>query len=265
MLRKARPTSCVKAKVASQSGVQIVVEDAADAAHLVAVLEEEILVAPFLVFVVGRDAWRARRRPLSSRRGRRACRDRPACGARSSTGVRSAPPPNQAFVVTTKRVFMCTAGTCGFCRCAISEMPEAQKRGSLGGAGNLLAEFRRELAVARSSSARRPSRTRGRSSSTSRRRRPARRYDRCASTACARSGRRALAKRRCRRQRVLERLERRADVVAQVLEPGARARLAGFDWMSVHHLIPSLAFTAPRSEAVKPRAQSRSNSATAAS
>ena len=34
------------------------------------------------------------------------------------------------LVVTTKRVFMCTAGTCGFCGCAISEMPEAQKRGS---------------------------------------------------------------------------------------------------------------------------------------
>ena len=49
---------------------------------------------------------------------------------RSSTGVRSAPPPNQALVVTTKRVFMCTAGTCGFCGWAISEMPEAQKRGS---------------------------------------------------------------------------------------------------------------------------------------
>src|ERR1043165_6582694 len=49
---------------------------------------------------------------------------------RSSTGVKSAPPPNQAFVVTTKRVFMCPAGTCGLCGCAISEMPDAQKRGS---------------------------------------------------------------------------------------------------------------------------------------
>src|SRR5262245_45087632 len=49
---------------------------------------------------------------------------------RSSTGVRSAPPPNHAFVVTTKRVFMWTAGTCGLCMWAISEMPEAQKRGS---------------------------------------------------------------------------------------------------------------------------------------
>ena len=28
------------------------------------------------------------------------------------------------------RVFMCTAGTLGFQGCAISEMPDAQKRGS---------------------------------------------------------------------------------------------------------------------------------------
>src|SRR5437868_3694331 len=53
----------------------------------------------------------------------------------SSTGVRSAPPPNQALVVTTKRVFMCTAGTCGLCRWAISEMPEAKKRGSASAPG----------------------------------------------------------------------------------------------------------------------------------
>ena len=52
-----------------------------------------------------------------------------------STGVKSAPPPNQDFVVTTKRVFMCTAGTCGFCRCAISEIPEAKKRGSASAPG----------------------------------------------------------------------------------------------------------------------------------
>src|ERR1043166_4600618 len=49
---------------------------------------------------------------------------------RSSTGVRSAPPPNHALVVTTKRVFMCTAGTCGLHMWAMSETPDAQKRGS---------------------------------------------------------------------------------------------------------------------------------------
>src|ERR1700690_2983486 len=63
---------------------------------------------------------------------------------RSSTGVRSAPPPNQALLVTTNRVFKCTAGTCGFCGCAISEMPEAR---IVGGAGDLLSEFRREFAM----------------------------------------------------------------------------------------------------------------------
>ncbi len=49
---------------------------------------------------------------------------------RSSTGVRSAPPPNHWLEVTTMRVFMCTVGTCGLTGWAISEMPEAQKRGS---------------------------------------------------------------------------------------------------------------------------------------
>lgn len=43
-------------------------------------------------------------------------------------GVGSAPPPNQVFVVTMKRVFMCTAGTKGFHGWMMSEMPEAQAR-----------------------------------------------------------------------------------------------------------------------------------------
>ena len=76
-----------------------------------------------------------------------ACRDRPACagGRAPASGRRRR--RTSAFVVTTMRVFMCTAGTCGFCGCAISEMPEAQKRGSSSAPGNLRAEFRRELAV----------------------------------------------------------------------------------------------------------------------
>src|SRR6266568_4233223 len=57
---------------------------------------------------------------------------------RSSTGVRSAPPPNHALVVTTKRVFMCTAGTFGLRICGI-----------IGGAGNLRAKLGREFAVYR--------------------------------------------------------------------------------------------------------------------
>ena len=58
---------------------------------------------------------------------------------RSSTGVRSAPPPNHALDVTTKRVFMCTAGTFGFHGWMMSEMPEAQKRGSSSAPGICLA------------------------------------------------------------------------------------------------------------------------------
>ena len=50
--------------------------------------------------------------------------------ASGTIGVRSAPPPNHAFAVTMKRVFMCTAGTLGERWWATSEMPEAQKCGS---------------------------------------------------------------------------------------------------------------------------------------
>ncbi len=45
-------------------------------------------------------------------------------------GVRSAPPPNQALLVTMWRVFICAAGTSGEHIWATSEMPLAQKRGS---------------------------------------------------------------------------------------------------------------------------------------
>ena len=44
--------------------------------------------------------------------------------------MRSAPPPNQRFVVARKRVFMCTAGTCGFAICATRLIPVAKKLGS---------------------------------------------------------------------------------------------------------------------------------------
>jgi hypothetical protein len=60
---------------------------------------------------------------------------------RVSTGVRSPPPPNQRREVTIMRVFMWTAGTCGLHGWAISEMPDAQKRGIVLGAGDLGAEF----------------------------------------------------------------------------------------------------------------------------
>ena len=46
-----------------------------------------------------------------------------------SGGLRSAPPPNQALLVVRKRVFMCTAGTCGLAMCATRLMPVAVKPG----------------------------------------------------------------------------------------------------------------------------------------
>ena len=46
-------------------------------------------------------------------------------------GLRSDPPPNhQACGVQNIRVFICTAGQCGFCIWATSEMPAAQNLGS---------------------------------------------------------------------------------------------------------------------------------------
>src|ERR1700688_1171264 len=76
-----------------------------------------------------------------------------------------------------------------------------------------------------------------------------------------------IAKRRLGGQGVLQRLKRLADIVAKRLEPGLGAGLAGFDWCGIHraHLIPRLALAAPRSPAAKLCPQSRSKSATAAS
>ena len=146
----------------------------------------------------------------------------------SSTGVRSAPPPNQALVVTTKRVFMCTAGTCGFCGCAISEMPEAQNRGSASAPGISLrnsganspctveavhADFLEHAAAHH----RHHAAAAGRAAVVGAL--PGRAHE-------AAGG--AVGERRAGGQRVLDRLERGADVVAQALEPGPRPRLAGF-------------------------------------
>ena len=77
----------------------------------------------------------------------RARRDGVSLRCASKVGLRSAPPPNQLSVVTIMRVFICTAGTCGFCICAIRLMPLAQKRGSSLRAFHLLGEFGREGAM----------------------------------------------------------------------------------------------------------------------
>ena len=159
---------------------------------------------------------------------------------RSSTGVRSAPPPNQDLLVTTKRVFMWTAGTFGLCGCAISEMPEAQKRGSFVGARDLLAEFRREFAV------------HGRAMHADFLEHAAvhHRHHAAAAGRAAMVGalpgradeaaRRAVGKRGIRRQGIFQGLKRGADIVAQCLEPGARLGLAAIECRAIHFHINSL-------------------------
>ena len=98
-------------------------------------LEEEIFVAPgFVASGVG-DLGVALARSRASPRERRSRRDRPARRRLSSVGVRSAPPPNQVLVVRTRRVFICTVGTCGLQGWAITETPAAQKRGSFAAPG----------------------------------------------------------------------------------------------------------------------------------
>src|ERR1019366_10677418 len=140
--------------------------------------------------------------------------------------------------------------------------PEAR---IVGGAGDFLAEFRRELAMhGRAMHAdlleRAPAHQRHHAAST----RLAIVIGAAPGRACEGAGG-VLCERRARRQRILDRLERSADIVAQRFEPGSRAGLAGFDLAGVHHLIPRLALAASRLPAVKSCPQSRSNSATAAS
>ena len=105
------------------TAVDIIIENPADAARLVPVRQEEILVAPFLelrivlgvVLIAGfpNARWKA---SVSSSLG--------------YIGVRSPPPPNQALDVTINRVFICAAGTSGERMWDTSEMPDAQNRGS---------------------------------------------------------------------------------------------------------------------------------------
>ena len=138
------------------AGVVIVVEDAADAAHLLAVRQIEIFVAPFLVLVIVGDAvwpsqaafmaaWKAMVSGIVLRA--------PPVEHRREVGAAAEP----ALPVTTMRVFMCTAGTWGLRGCAISEMPEAQKRGSSSAPG-IPCGIPARTPHARWSRARRPSR-----------------------------------------------------------------------------------------------------------
>ena len=149
--------------------------------------------------------------------------------------MRSAPPPNQGFVVTTKRVFMCTVGTCGFQGCAITEMPAAQKRGSSAEPG----------IWPRNSGANSPctvetwtptfSNTRPRISAMT----PPPPAAPPWSVRDQGFAREAAGARRVRIERprglVLEPLERRADAVAQRREPGRRVALQAVDGLGLGH------------------------------
>ena len=130
-------------------------------------------------------------------------------------------------MVTTMRVFMWTAGTCGFCGCAITEMPDAQKRGMRLGAGNLRAEFRGELAE-------------DGGDVHAHLLEDAAVHDRHDAAAARHAGMvgplpggtdetagLAVAERRLRGQLVLHRFEGSADRVAQLCKPGGSLRLAG--------------------------------------
>ena len=186
----------------------------------------EILLAPRLVArVVGDRVRRAGR--LHGRVERRPCRRPPACAARIRTGVRSPPPPNHHLEVTTMRVFMCAAGTFGLRGCAISDTPDAQKRGSSSAPGIWL----------RNSGANSPCTVEVWMPAFSNTRPLQQAHHAAAARRAGVVGARpGLAheaaggrsrQRRTRRQVGLHRLERRAQVVAQRLEPGARRRVPG--------------------------------------
>ena len=187
----------------------MVEEDAAGAARLVAVRQEEVVVAPGLEarIVVGvvpvagalNAAWKSAASSLprgdASASGRRRRRTSPS--------------------VVRIRVLKCAAGTRGLRMCATRLMPLAQKRGSCSAPG-ICARNSGRTRPTRWRRSRRPSRTPARAARSSPRRRRPR-----AATPCARSGRRR-PRRAGRSVVVLDRLERGAEPVAQRLEPGAR-------------------------------------------
>ena len=122
----------------------VVVEDAADAARLLAVRQEEIVVAPGLeARIVGRVVAVAGRR--ATRRGRPRASST-AAGDRGASASGRRRRRTSPCVVTSMRVFICTAGTRGLCMCATRLMPRGPEARILGGARDLRAEVRAELA-----------------------------------------------------------------------------------------------------------------------
>ena len=170
------------------AGVDIVVEDAADAAHLVPVLEREVVVAPGLELVVGRD--RGMRVAGGFHRGME--------GLRVGIALRAATVEHRGEVGAA-------AEPC-FCRNdkarvhvhrrhmrIVQVRDQRDARGPearvVGGARESPCGIPARIRRARSSNAPRPSRTRGRASWPSPRRHRAHRCGRCGSRACARNGR----------------------------------------------------------------------------
>ena len=228
---------------------QVVVEDAADAAHLLAVRQVEILLAPLLVARVVGDRVRARR-PLHGGMERHACRRPPGCAAGPARASGRRRRRTTTCDVTTMRVFMCAVGTCGLRGWAISDTPEAQKRGSSSAPGICLRNsganspctvevwmpaFSNTRPRIRLMTPPPPSAPRSVIGA-----RPGRAHEAC---------RRPVRQRRARRQVRLQPLEGRAQLVAQRLEPGARAllllrqRIVGFS----HARLPT--FLVPKARA----------------
>ena len=134
----------MKAKSARRvAAEEMVEEDAARAARLAAVGQEEVAVAPCLeARIVVRVVPVAGGAERGVEKGGVLHR----FGVSSRIGVRSPPPPNQPLVVISMRVFMWTAGTSGLCMCATRLIPLAKKRGSSAAPGIWRAELRGEFA-----------------------------------------------------------------------------------------------------------------------
>ena len=203
-----------------------VIENAADAARFLAMRQIEISSHHFLYLSYG-DTIRA----CASQAVFIACMERqrvrvvlgsPPVEHRRQVGAAAEP----ALVVTTSGCSCARPGRAGFRMCAISEMPDAQNRGSSAAPG-ICARNSGANSPCTVEHARRPFRTAVRASSTSRRRR------RASGVVGAVPGRSheaaGIAGIERRRGVVFQPLEGRADVVAQRFEPGPRARLAIVD------------------------------------
>ncbi len=199
---KLSPTSRVKAKSASQpelsaiaAAVQIVVEDAADAARLVAMFQEEIFVAPRLQLAHSRRPRRGARRRPSSPHGRRAYPHPPACaGAPAPASDRR----RRRTTPSTSRRSACSCGRSGRSGSRDGRSPTGPRPRSADLHRRRESAWRIRARTNRTRSRRaRPSfRTRAPATSPSGRRRRARRCDRSAPRVSARTARARAPRRR---------------------------------------------------------------------